>query len=132
MNIENDKVLCMANDILDLKISDAVKLIDALCEKLGISKEALCAAPSGGSNSSGSGADESATVQTEFSVLLKEVGDKKLEVIKKVKELLGVGLKEAKDFVDAAPKVIKEKISKDEAEALMKALAESGATCEIK
>jgi large subunit ribosomal protein L7/L12 len=132
MNIENDKVLCLANDILDLKISDAVKLIDALCEKLGISKEALCAAPSGGSSSGGSGADESAAVQTEFCVLLKEVGDKKLEVIKKVKELLGCGLKEAKDFVDAAPKVIKEKISKDEAEALMKALAESGASCEIK
>ncbi|MBT3621326.1 MAG: 50S ribosomal protein L7/L12, partial [Flavobacteriales bacterium] len=75
---------------------------------------------------------EAADEQTEFDVILKEVGATKLKVVKTVKELTGLGLKEAKDIVDSAPKAVKEGVSKDEAEGIQKALEEAGAVVELK
>ena len=80
----------------------------------------------------GGGGEEEAAEQTEFDVILEAAGDKKIQVIKAVREATGLGLKEAKEIVDGAPKAVKEKIAKDEAEALKTALEEAGATVAMK
>jgi len=100
------------------------ELVKALEEKFGVSAAAMAVAGAGAA----SGAAEE---KTSFDVLLKEVGGQKINVIKAVKEATGLGLKEAKDMVDGAPKVIKEGLKKEEADELKKKLEEAGATVEL-
>jgi|SRR5450759_23074 large subunit ribosomal protein L7/L12 len=113
-----------------LDVVNAVKLME---EKLGITAAApvaVVAAPAAGAPGGGEagGGEE----QTEFSVILNAAGDAKINVIKTVRELTGLGLKEAKDLVDGAPKPVKEGVPKEEAEAVAKKLQEAGASAEIK
>src|SRR2546423_12481001 len=117
--------------IVNLSLLDAAKLVKELEETLGVS--AAAAAPvmvSGGAGAAAGAAP--AEAQTEFTVILKDVGAKKIEVIKAVREVTSLGLKEAKDLVDGAPKNIKEGVTKDEAENIKKKFADAGATVEVK
>ena len=112
----------------EMTILEIKELVDAMKEEFGIDPTAVAAAPA-----AGAGAGEaSAAEQTEFDVILASAGSAKLGVIKLVKEVTGLGLKEAKDLVDGAPKPIKEKVSKAEAEELKAKLEEAGATVELK
>jgi large subunit ribosomal protein L7/L12 len=114
-----------------LDVVNAVKLME---EKLGITAAApvaVAAAPVGGGGGGG-GAEAPAEEQTEFAVILTGAGDAKINVIKTVRELTGLGLKEAKDLVDGAPKPVKEGVAKEEAESILKKLQEAGASAEIK
>ncbi|MCZ6777857.1 MAG: 50S ribosomal protein L7/L12 [Acidobacteria bacterium] len=110
-----------------LELNGLVKQIE---DHYGISAAAFAAAPAAGAAAAGGAA--AAEEQTEFTVVLKEVGDKKINVIKAVREVTSLGLKEAKDLVDGAPKSIKEAVSKDEAETIKKKFTEAGATVEVK
>ena len=115
--------------IKNLKLSEVKGLIEILEEELGVEASApmmAMAAPAAG------GAVEAAEEQTEFSVVLKEIGGKKIAVIKAVRAATGLGLKEAKDLVESAPADVKTALPKDEADALKTALEEAGATAEIK
>ncbi|HWN14471.1 MAG TPA: 50S ribosomal protein L7/L12, partial [Candidatus Dormibacteraeota bacterium] len=109
----------------------AAQLSKLLQEKWGVSAAAAVAvaAPSAGGAAAGGGAAEE---KTEFDVVLNAAGDKKIQVIKVVRELTGLGLKEAKDLVDGAPKAVKEKVAKAEAADMKKKLEEVGATVEVK
>jgi large subunit ribosomal protein L7/L12 len=112
-----------------LDVVNAVKLME---EKLGITAAApvaVAAAPAGGG---GAAAEAPAEEQTEFAVILTGAGDAKINVIKTVRELTGLGLKEAKDLVDGAPKPVKEGVPKEEADSILKKLQEAGASAEIK
>jgi len=110
-----------------MELNDLVKAIE---EKFGVSAAAM-AAPGGGG---GGGAAAAAVVeeQTEFTLMLTEIGANKVQVIKAVRELTGLGLKEAKDLVDGAPKAVKEAIAKADAEAAVKKLLDAGAKAELK
>ena len=123
----------IAEEISGLTLLEARDLVKALEEKLGIKATApmaMAAMPMAGA---GAGAEAAAAEEkTEFDVILTGFGDKKIQVIKVVRELTGLGLKEAKDLVDGAPKNVKESISKDEAEKLKKELEEAGAQVELK
>ena len=118
--------------ISELSALDLSKLVKALEEKLGVSAAApmMAMAPAAGAATAGTAA--AAEEQTEFDAVLAAIGDKKIQVIKVVRELTGLGLKEAKDLVDGAPKPVKEKVSKQEAEAIKAKLTEVGATVEVK
>ena len=112
----------------EMTILEIKELVDAMKEEFGIDPTAVAAAPA-----AGAGAGEAAAAeQTEFDVILTAAGAAKLGVIKLVKEVTGLGLKEAKDLVDGAPKPVKEKVSKAEAEELKAKLEEAGATVELK
>jgi large subunit ribosomal protein L7/L12 len=115
--------------IVGLSLLEASQLVKKLEERLGVS--AAAAAPvmmAGGGAAAAAPAEE----KTEFTVVLKEVGANKINVIKAVREVTALGLKEAKDLVDGAPKNIKEGVSKDEAETIKKKFAEAGAVVEVK
>ncbi len=114
-----------------LSVLELVDLIKQLEDKFGVSAQAVNVAPVAAAGPAVSAAEE-AEEKTEFDVILSSVGDKKIQVIKVVREVTSLGLKEAKDLVDAAPKPVKEAISKDEAEQIKKKFAEVGATIEIK
>lgn len=114
------------NSLNEMTILEIKELVDAMKEAYGIDPTAVAAAPA-----AGAGAAAEAE-QTEFDVVLKSAGDKKIQVIKVVKELTGLGLKEAKDLVEAAPKAVKEKVSKAEAEDIKAKLVEAGAEVEVK
>ncbi len=114
------------NAIAEMSVMDVVELVSAMEEKFGVSAAAAVAA--GPAGDAGAGAVE----QTEFDVVLTSPGEKKVNVIKAVRAATGLGLKEAKGLVDGAPSTIKEQISKDDAEALKKALEEAGASVELK
>jgi len=122
-----DKIV---DEIGDLSALDLSKLVKALEEKFGVSAAApmMAMMPSAGGGVAAPVQEE----QTEFDAVLAAVGDKKIQVIKVVRELTGLGLKEAKDLVDGAPKPVKEKVSKQEAETIKTKLSEVGATVEIK
>lgn len=113
--------------IKNMTLLNAAALVKELEEELGVSAAAPVAVP-------GAAAGPAAAVeeQTEFNVILAEVGEKKIQVIKVVRELTGLGLKEAKDLVDGAPKPVKEGVSKADAENIKKKLEEQGAKVEIK
>jgi large subunit ribosomal protein L7/L12 len=116
----------------NLTVLELAELVKTLEEKFGVSAAApmaMAAAPMAGGAAPGAAAVEE---QTEFDAILKSVGDKKIQVIKVVRELTGLGLKEAKDLVDGAPKPVKEKVSKQEAEQIKAKLEGEGATVEIK
>jgi large subunit ribosomal protein L7/L12 len=113
------------NAIAEMSVKDVVELVSAMEEKFGVSAAAAVAVAAGP-------AAAAAEEQTEFTVMLSSVGDKKVNVIKAVRELTGLGLKEAKDLVEAAPKAVKEAVSKADAEAAKAKLEEAGAIVEVK
>jgi large subunit ribosomal protein L7/L12 len=120
----------LEDSIVGLSLLDAAQLVKRLEEKLGVS--AAAAAPvmmAGGGAAAGAAPAEE---KTEFTVVLKDVGANKINVIKAVREVTSLGLKEAKDLVDGAPKNVKEGVSKEEAETIKKKFAEAGATVEVK
>jgi large subunit ribosomal protein L7/L12 len=121
----------LEEQLVGLSLLDAAALVKKLEERLGVS--AAAAAPvmvaGGGGAAAGAAAAEE---KTEFAVVLKEVGANKINVIKAVREVTSLGLKEAKDLVDGAPKTIKEGVNKDEAENIRKKFTEAGATVEVK
>jgi len=125
-----DEILDAISNMTVLELSDLVKAVE---DKFGVTAAApvaVAAAPAAGD---GAGAAAAATEeQSEFDAVLTEVGANKILVIKAVRELTGLGLKEAKDLVDAAPKAVKEGVAKEEAEQVKEKLAEAGATVEIK
>lgn len=125
MALSKDDIL---NAIAEMSVMEVVELVEAMEEKFGVSAQAavaVAAAPAGGDTAA-------AEEQTEFDVVLTAIGEKKVNVIKAVRGITGLGLKEAKDLVDGAPSSIKEGASKDEAEDAKKQLEEAGATAELK
>ena len=119
-----------AEQLFNLTVKEVNELATILKDEYGI--EPAAAAVIAGPAAGGSGDAPAAAEQTEFTVVLKEAGASKLAVVKAVKELTGLGLKEAKDLVDGAPANVKEGVSKDEAEGLKKSLEEAGAVVELK
>ena len=119
-------VKALAEQLVGLTVKEVQELAKVLKDEHGIEPAAAAVVVSGG------GGGEAAAVKTSFDVILLEAGGAKLGVVKVVKDLTGLGLKEAKDLVDGAPKAIKEGIGKEEAEAIKKALEEAGAKAEIK
>ena len=119
-----------AEQLVNLTVKEVNELATILKDEYGIepAAAAVVAGPAAGGGDAGAAAEE----QTEFTVVLKEAGASKLAVVKAVKELTGLGLKEAKDLVDGAPANVKEGVSKDEAEGLKKSLEEAGAVVELK
>lgn len=122
MALSNEDII---NAVSEMSVMQVVELIKAMEEKFGVSAAAAAAA---GPAAAAAAVEE----QTEFNVILQEAGEKKVNVIKAVRELTGLGLKEAKALVDGAPGTIKEGVSKDEAEAAKKSLEEAGAKVELK
>ncbi len=119
-----------AEQLVNLTVKEVNELADILKEEYGIEPAAAAVAVAGGA--AGGGEAEAAEEQTEFDVILKAPGGSKLAVVKLVKELTGLGLKDAKDIVDSAPKAVKEGVGKDEAEGIKKSLEEAGAEVELK
>ena len=120
----------IVDDLSALTVLEAAELSKMLEEKWGVSAAApaaVAAAPAGGG-----AAAAPAEEQTEFTVILATAGDKKINVIKEIRTITGLGLKEAKDLVEGAPKPVKEGVSKDEAAKIKKVLEENGATVEVK
>jgi large subunit ribosomal protein L7/L12 len=128
MSLSKDDVL---NAIAEMSVMDVVELIADMEEKFGVSAAAAVAvaAPAAGGGDAGAGGAEE---KSEFDVVLASAGDKKVNVIKAVRAITGLGLKEAKALVDDAPSAIKEGVSKDEADDIQKQLEEAGATVELK
>jgi len=120
----------LAAELVNLTVKEVNELSKILKDEYGIEPAAAAVAVAGPVAASAEVAEEA--VQTEFDVILKFGGQSKLQVVKLVKELTGLGLKEAKELVDAAPKAVKEKVSKEEAEGLKAQLEEAGAEVEIK
>ena len=116
----------------NLTVLELVELIKALEDKFGVSAQAAMMAPVAAPGAAPAAAQEAAEEKTEFDVILSVVGEKKIQVIKVVREITALGLKEAKDLVDSAPKPVKEAVPKDEAEAIKKKFEEVGATIEVK
>lgn len=123
-------VKALAEQLVNLTVKDVQELAKVLKEEYGIEPAAAAVAVAG--PAAAAAADAAPAEQTEFDVILTNAGQAKLQVIKAVKDALGLGLKEAKDLVDAAPKPVKEKVSKAEADQLKAALEEAGAEVEIK
>ncbi len=122
----------LSEQIQGLTLMEAAELVKDLEEKLGVSAAAaapvaMAAAPAAGGDAGAGAAEE----QTEFTVTLKAAGGNKIQVIKAVREITGLGLKEAKALVDGAPKPVKENVPKDEADAVQKKLAEAGAEADV-
>ena len=124
MALSNDDIL---NAIADMSVMDVVELVSAMEEKFGVSAVAVAAAPAAAAEA-GAAVEE----QTEFDVVLTSFGEKKVAVIKAVRSITSLGLKEAKDLVESAPVPIKEAAEKGEAEELKKQLEEAGASVELK
>ncbi|MET0067604.1 MAG: 50S ribosomal protein L7/L12 [Candidatus Thiodiazotropha sp.] len=126
MAVSKEEIL---DAIAEMSVMDVVALIEAMEEKFGVSAAAaVAAAPAAAAG----GADAAAEEKTEFDVVLADIGGNKIAVIKAVRALTGLGLKEAKDAVEGAPSTLKEGVSKDEAEDAKKQLEEAGAKVEIK
>ncbi|AJD51311.1 50S ribosomal protein L7/L12 [Thalassospira xiamenensis] len=119
----------LVEELSKLTVLEAAELSKMLEEEWGVSAAApVAVAAAGGAAAGGAAAEE----KTEFDVILASAGDKKINVIKEVRAITGLGLKEAKDLVEGAPKAVKEGASKDEAESIKKQLEEAGATVELK
>ncbi len=125
MAFDKDAFLTALDGMSVLELNELVKAVE---EKFGVSAAAMAAPAAAGGAAGGAAAAE----QTEFTVTLQSAGDAKVNVIKVVRTITGLGLKEAKDLVDGAPKVVKEGISKADADAIAKQLIEAGATAEVK
>ena len=115
--------------IEDMSVMELVELISAIEEKFGVTAAAAVAAAPAAADSSGEAAAEE---KDEFDVVLSAAGHQKVQVIKAVRSITGLGLKEAKDLVDGAPNTLKEAVKKEEAEEMLKQLSEAGATAELK
>ena len=127
MALSKDDIL---NAIADMSVMEVVELVEAMEEKFGVSAAAAVAvAPAAAGGDAGG---EAAAEQTEFDVVLSAIGDKKVNVIKAVRAITGLGLKEAKGMVEGAPATVKEGVSKDDAEEAKKQLEEAGASVEVK
>lgn len=127
----SEKVLKLIEDVKALTVLELSELVKALEEEFGVSAAApvaVAAAPAAGAAAAAAPVEE----KTEFDVILKEVGADKIKVIKVVREITGLGLKEAKDLVDTAPKPVKENASKEEAASIQAKFKEVGATVEVK
>jgi large subunit ribosomal protein L7/L12 len=124
-NEKTTQILDLIKGLTILELSDLVKAIE---EEFGVSAAPVAVAVAGGAAPAAAAAEE----KTEFDVILKAFGAKKLDVIKVVREITGLGLKEAKDMVEGAPKTVKEAVSKDEAAAIEAKLKEAGAEVEVK
>ena len=120
----------IADQIQGLTLLEASQLVKMLEEKLGVSAAAATVVAGGGGG--GAAAAPAAEEKTEFSVVLQAAGANKINVIKAVREVTSLGLKEAKDLVDGAPKTVKEGVTKDEAESIRKKFTDAGATVEVK
>jgi large subunit ribosomal protein L7/L12 len=121
----------LVDELSSLTVLEAAELSKLLEEKWGVSAAApvaVAAAPAAGAGAAAAPVEE----QTEFTVILAKVGDKKINIIKEIRTITGLGLKEAKDLVEGAPKTVKEAASKDEAAKIKKVLEENGATVEVK
>ena len=125
MAFDKDAFLTALDSMTVLELNDLVKAIE---EKFGVSAASMAAPAAGGAGAGAAAAEE----KTEFNVVLLEAGAQKVQVIKAVRELTGLGLKEAKDLVDGAPKNVKEAVSKADAEAAKKKLEDAGAKVELK
>ena len=125
MAFDKDAFLSAMDSMSVMELNDLVKAIE---EKFGVSAAAMAAPAAGGGGAAAAAVEE----KTEFNVMLLEAGANKVSVIKAVRELTGLGLKEAKDLVDGAPKAVKEGIAKADAEALRKQLEDAGAKVEVK
>jgi large subunit ribosomal protein L7/L12 len=125
MAFDKDAFLTAMDSMSVMELNDLVKAIE---EKFGVSAAAMAAPAAGGAGGAAAAVEE----KTEFNVVLLDAGAQKVSVIKAVRELTGLGLKEAKDLVDGAPKNVKEAVAKADAEAALKKLIEAGATAEIK
>ena len=123
--LSNEDIL---SAIADMSVMDVVELVSAMEEKFGVSAAAVAAAPVAAAADAGAAAEE----KTEFNVMLTSFGDKKVAVIKAVRTITGLGLKEAKDLVESAPAAVKEGASKAEADDIQKQLEEAGASVELK
>ena len=126
MAFDKDAFLTALDSMTVLELNDLVKAIE---EKFGVSAASMAAPAAGGA---GGGAAAAVEEKTEFNVVLTEAGAQKVSVIKAVREITGLGLKEAKDLVDGAPKNVKEGVSKADGEAAVKKLVEAGAKAELK
>ena len=125
MAFDKDAFLTALDSMSVMDLNDLVKAIET---KFGVSAAAMAAPAAGGGGAAAAVAEE----QTEFNVMLLEAGANKVQVIKAVRELTGLGLKEAKDLVDGAPKAVKEAVAKADADAALKKLVDAGAKAEIK
>lgn len=123
----SEKIEKFIEEVKTLTVMELSELVKALEEEFGVSAAAMVAAPA-----AGDAGGEAEAEQTEFTVVLKEVGASKINVIKAVRELTGLGLKEAKEMVDGAPNEIKENVSKEDAEEAASKLKDAGATVELK
>ena len=124
-------VKAIAEELVNLTVKEVNELVNVLKEEYGIEPAAAAVAVAAGPAAAAAG-EAAAEEKTEFDVILKEAGAAKLQVVKAVKEACGLGLKEAKELVDGAPKAVKTGVSKDEAEALKTTIEAAGATVEIK
>lgn len=129
MPITAEKMNEIIDQLSELTIMEVSQLVSALEEKWGVSAAAPVAVAAAGAPADGGGA--AAAEKDEFNVVLKAAGEKKIQVIKAVREITGLGLKEAKDLVDGAPKAVKEAVAKDEAEEMKKKIEEAGGTVEL-
>jgi large subunit ribosomal protein L7/L12 len=128
----SDKVQTILSGIKELSLLEASQLVKALEEAFGVSAAAAAPVVVAGGAGGGGAAAAPAEEKTEFTVVLTNVGSNKINTIKVVREVTSLGLKEAKDLVDGAPKTLKEGVSKDEAEAIKKKFADAGAAVELK
>jgi large subunit ribosomal protein L7/L12 len=128
--MSTDKIQSIVDQVKDLTLLEASQLVKAMEETFGVSAAAaaVAAAPAAGGGEAAAPAEE----QTEFDVILQAIGANKINVIKVVREVTALGLKEAKDLVEAAPKAVKEGVSKEEAETVKQKLSDAGATVEVK
>ena len=124
----SEKITKMIDEVKELSVLELNELVKALEEEFGVSAAAVAAAPAAGAGAGAAAAEE----KTEFDVVLASFGDAKMAVIKAVKDICGLGLKEAKELVEAAPKAIKEGVAKAEAEEIKAKLEEAGAKIELK
>lgn len=122
----SEKITAMIEEVKALSVLELNELVKALEEEFGVSAAAVAAAPAAGAGAA------AAEEKTEFDIVLASFGDAKMAVIKAVKDVLGLGLKEAKELVEAAPKALKEGVSKAEAEEIKAKLEEAGAKIELK
>jgi large subunit ribosomal protein L7/L12 len=128
----SEKVTNLIEEIKGLTVLELSELVKALEEEFGVSAAAPVAVAAAPAGAGGAGESAPAEEKTEFDVILKDVGAEKIKVIKVVREVTTLGLKEAKELVDKAPSTVKEGIAKDEAESIIAKFKEVGATCEMK
>ena len=131
--MSTDKIQAIVDQVKELTLLEASQLVKAMEETFGVSAAAAAvAAPAAGGAAAGGEAAAPAEEKTEFDVILQSIGGNKINVIKVVREVTALGLKEAKDLVEAAPKAVKEGVSKEEAESIKQKLSDAGATVEVK